>query len=300
MTQQVTMTTLDLQQRSSELFAAAMRRHDDVCATLAPVSCFPDMLSSPLLLDCIGVMVCLEGELRFTVDDRDYVVGPCHTVMLPTGSTFGVGEALPGLRVALLFYRADSIRDMLGSTVVAMRVYALLAPGQCRVWQTGEEADLSRYISLIAGTRCDSQRASIYGDHESKLLLMAFTYRLCDIFTRNIVHDNAAIGRKLEVFVSLVRLVEQHFTTQRSVSFYADRLCLSPKYLSALVKSVCGYTVQEIVFKAIIRRSIFLMKNTNMTVQQISDEMHFPNASAFGTFFKRNTGLSPRHYRNAR
>ena len=81
------------------------------------------------------------------------------------------------------------------------------------------------------------------------------------------------------------------------MAYYADKLCLSPKYLSSLVKSICGYTVQEIVFKAIVRRSIFLMKNTNKPISEIADLMHFPNASAFGTIFKKQTGLSPRAFR---
>lgn len=51
------------------------------------------------------------------------------------------------------------------------------------------------------------------------------------------------------------------------MSFYADKLCLSPKYLSAVSKSICGYTVQELVFKAIIRKSISLLKNTQKDIQ---------------------------------
>ena len=101
----------------------------------------------------------------------------------------------------------------------------------------------------------------------------------------------------MEIFSKLIELVEKNYSTERGVAFYADKLCLSPKYLTTIVKSVCGYTVQEVVFMAIIRRCIFLMRNTNKTIQQISDEMHFPNISAFGTFFKKQTGLSPRQFK---
>ena len=66
--------------------------------------------------------------------------------------------------------------------------------------------------------------------------------------------------------------------------------CLSPKYLSAVSKSICGYTVQELVFKAIIRKSISLLKNTQKDIQEISNAFGFPNASYFGTFFKKQVG----------
>lgn len=73
---------------------------------------------------------------------------------------------------------------------------------------------------------------------------------------------------------------------ERSVAFYADKLCVTSKYLTVMVKSLCGKTVQQLIFKAIIRRSIYLMKNTNKTILQIATELSFPNASAFGTFSK--------------
>ena len=84
---------------------------------------------------------------------------------------------------------------------------------------------------------------------------------------------------------------------ERGVEFYADKLCLSPKYLSAVSKSICGYTVQELVFKAIIRKSISLLKNTQKDIQEISNAFGFPNASYFGTFFKKQVGVSPQQYR---
>ena len=113
------------------------------------------------------------------------------------------------------------------------------------------------------------------------------------------MEENQVAGHKIDTFIQLIRLVERYYKQERGVAFYADKLCLSPKYLSALSKSVCGYTVQELVFRAIIRRSMLLLKNSNKTIQEISNEFHFPNASAFGTFFKKDTGLSPLHYRCA-
>ena len=78
---------------------------------------------------------------------------------------------------------------------------------------------------------------------------------------------------------------------ERGVAFYADKLCLSPKYLSALSKSVCGYTVQELVFRAIIRKSIFWLKNTNKSVQEISDDLNFRMLLFSGHFLRSRQGL---------
>ena len=184
---------------------------------------------------------------------------------------------------------------MLGSSVLAMQIRNTLSPGICDVWATGEEQTLCHYVKLMG---CyPKQFHNAYEDHEQKLLLMALTYKLCDIFSRRLAQSEVEIGHRQEIFFHLLQLVRQYYGSDRSVSFYADKLCLSPKYLSSLTKEIAGKTVQEIIFQAVVKRSIFLMKNSNKTIQQIADELNFPNLSAFGTFFKKQTGFSPRNYR---
>ena len=196
---------------------------------------------------------------------------------------FCAGTYTDDLRVDILFYRVDPIRELLGSSVVAMHLYATLTPEPCYVWTTGEEEDIARYITLISRYRHAADNP--FGNHERKLLLLALTYRLCAIYSRRLMEENKAAGHKIDTFIQLIRLVEKYYKEERGVAFYADKLCL--------------YTVQELVFRAIIRRSMLLLKNSNKPVQEIADEFHFPNASAFGTFFKKETGLSPLHYRCA-
>ena len=86
---------------------------------------------------------------------------------------------------------------------------------------------------------------------------------------------------------------------KRKIGFEGGQMPLQRRVPKAGFKNINhGQTVQQLLFKAMIRRSIYLMKNTTKTIQQIANELSFPNASAFGTFFKKHTGLSPKHYRN--
>ena len=129
---------------------------------------------------------------------------------------------------------------------------------------------------------------------------MSSTYTkiiFCSIYNRKLMNLKTTVGHKHEIFIRLIQLIDAHYTEERGVEFYADKLCLSPKYLSALSKSVCGFTVQELIFKSIIRKSISLLKNTQKNIQEIADFFNFPNASYFGTFFKKQTGMSPQQYR---
>lgn len=94
-----------------------------------------------------------------------------------------------------------------------------------------------------------------------------------------------------------MQLIDIHYIHERGVRFYADHLCLSPKYLTSLVKSVSGSSVQQLVFKAITKKAISLITTTDKSIKEIADYLNFPNASAFGTFFKKQVGMSPVNYR---
>lgn len=267
----------------------------DICCLEGEVKAFPKILCKPFLMNYVGLIVCEKGYFCFDVDKKKFTARAGETVFLSEGNNFSIGELSDDLRVSILFYHIDPIREILGSSIVAMYLYTTLTPEPCYVWTSGEESDLARYIALLGRHRKSEQNP--FDNHECKLLLLALTYRLCSIYSRRIIEEKNVAGHKIDTFIKLIRLIEKYYMQERGVAFYADKLCLSPKYLSALSKSVCGYTVQELVFRAIIRKSIFWLKNTNKSVQEISDDLNFPNASFFGTFFKKQTGLAPSYYR---
>lgn len=273
----------------------ALERRLDVCSSEGYLNVFPQALMSSYLVDYIGLVVCTRGSYSFKVNEENMEARAGETLFLTENVHFQIESVSADLEYSLLFYRIAPIRDILGNTVMMMRLYATLNPRPFIVLATGEEYALADYTQLLPSA--SYTESTMFDGHERKLLMLSLTYRLCSIFNRKVVQGGEASGHKIDIFVKLITLISDHYPKERSVSFYADRLCLSPKYLSSMVKGICGYTVQDLVFKAIIRRAIFLMTSTSKTIQEISDELNFPNASAFGTFFKKHTGLSPKNYR---
>ena len=273
----------------------ALERRLDVCSSEGYLNVFPQSLMSSYLVDYIGLVVCTRGSYSFKVNEENMEARAGETLFLTENVHFQIESVSADLEYSLLFYRITPIRDILGNTVMMMRLYATLNPRPFIVLATGEEYALADYTQLLPSA--SYTESTMFDGHERKLLMLSLTYRLCSIFNRKVVQGGEASGHKIDIFVKLITLISDHYPKERSVSFYADRLCLSPKYLSSMVKGIRGYTVQDLVFKAIIRRAIFLMTSTSKTIQEISDELNFPNASAFGTFFKKHTGLSPKNYR---
>lgn len=103
--------------------------------------------------------------------------------------------------------------------------------------------------------------------------------------------------RKEELFEQFMKTVAMYYKKERSVAFYADKLCLTPKYLSTTVKEVSGRLAGEWINQCVILEAKTLLKSTGKNIQQIAEELNFANQSFFGKYFKQHTGISPREYK---
>lgn len=267
----------------------------DVCSSGGPVFSFPESMKRNFVNFGIGLVVCQKGQFAFNVMGRKYSAKAGETVFIPEGIPFCVEGESEDMEIGIIIYKVDQIRDIVGNFVFSVHLYSKMSPQSYYVWQTGDEEDMWGYINLIGSG--EPPENDLFAFYERKLLLLSLTYRLCSVFQHKYLKGESVNARKTETFLRLIRLIDKHFMSERGVEFYADKLCLSPKYLSGLSKSVCGYTVQELVFKAIIRKCISMLNGTNKTIQEISEEFNFPNPSSFGTFFKKQTGMSPQKYR---
>lgn len=267
----------------------------EVCCSNGMLSTFPEAFRFSFLVEHVGIIVCHRGHFNLIAANKGYKVRSGKTIFINRGIYFHISDHSDDCLYTLLFYRVDSIRDLLGNTVLGMKFWEIINPAACQIVDTDDTTDLSHYISLF--TTLPDDNTDVFVEKERLLLMLSLTYRLCSIFSNMTGSNQSTSERQTEIYIKLIKLVERYYNQHHNVTFYADRLCLSPKYLSSIVKAISGFTVQQHVFKAITRRSIFLLNNTDLSVKQISDSLHFPNPSFFGTFFKKQTGMSPRLFR---
>lgn len=92
--------------------------------------------------------------------------------------------------------------------------------------------------------------------------------------------------------------IVKHSSENRKVQFYADLLCLSPKYFGNIIKEQTGFSASEWITRYVIVQAKTLLRYRNdLNIQQISFQLGFPDPAAFTRYFKANTGLSPKEYR---
>ena len=104
-------------------------------------------------------------------------------------------------------------------------------------------------------------------------------------------------SRKEEITEEFIKLLLTHYKTGHNVVFYADKMSITPKYLSSAVKEVVGLGALSCINEVIIAKAKSSLKNTKCTVLQLSEEFNFPNSSFFGRYFKQHTGETPLQYR---
>lgn len=105
-------------------------------------------------------------------------------------------------------------------------------------------------------------------------------------------------SRSEEYFRQFMQLLQEHFRQERHVGFYAQQLCITPKYLTTLIKRVSGKSVSEWIDIVVVMEAKTLLKFSDRSIQEIAYALNFPNQSFFGSYFKRLTGMSPSQYRN--
>lgn len=115
-----------------------------------------------------------------------------------------------------------------------------------------------------------------------------------DIADESEKHDQSS--RTQDVFMQFKRLVHKYCFSERSIPFYASQLHVTPHHLSAIIRKASGHSVMYWINRATIQEAKLLLKTNNAMGYEIADQLHFPSASAFSKFFKRETGMTPKMY----
>ena len=134
-------------------------------------------------------------------------------------------------------------------------------------------------------------------------LLTSLTYLSTDVWAQQVDEarkntENERTARLNQVFERFIALVNEYHCSERGMAFYADKLCLTPKYLSKLIKQASGKSAPEWIDNFVILEAKNLLKYTNLAIKEIVFQLHFPNQSVFYKFFKAHTGMTPSEYRN--
>ena len=153
-------------------------------------------------------------------------------------------------------------------------------------------------LRLLAGSVF--RTAHHYRTELSQVYFRAFLVELADVLFRisDGCYEGAALfGRKDGLFMDFMKLIWQHACHERRIDFYADRLSISPKHLTRIIREKLSETPHEVIAKEVVHHAIELLQQETLSVQQIAARLNFSDQASFCKFFKKHTALSPTDYR---
>ena len=138
--------------------------------------------------------------------------------------------------------------------------------------------------------------------HIYKVEMIQSMVNVLKLLVSELPYENVSVTRDLrhkkEVYEIFLHLLYRHFRTERQIRFYADKLNVSSPYLSRLIKEISGTTVNDHITSLLYKEICNLLKQSDMTMREIADYLHFCDQSAMSNFFKLRSGMSPLAYRN--
>ena len=252
----------------------------------------------PSRLNALIIGVGTEGETSLTSNlqefrlkkDSLFIFSPKHILQVQSNNRF---------KAHLIVIAPDFLKRINIDTKRMMPLFLQFGSLPCMELTHAESQSLRSFISMVEqelkGSETDFSSEIIGG------LIAATIYKVGDILTHYLTEhpevDSPMHNRAEEYFKQFTELLGEHYKHERSVGFYARQLCITPKYLTTLIKRISGKSVSEWIDNYVILEAKTLLKYSNMSVQEIAYYLNFPNQSFFGSYFKRNAGMSPSQYK---
>lgn len=252
----------------------------------------------PSRLNALIIGVGTEGETSLTSNlqefrlkkDSLFIFSPKHILQVQSNNRF---------KAHLIVIAPDFLKRINIDTNRMMPLFLQFGSLPCMELTHAESQSLRSFISMVEqelkGSETDFSSEIIGG------LIAATIYKVGDILTHYLTEhpevDSPIHNRAEEYFRQFTELLGEHYKHERSVGFYARQLCITPKYLTTLIKRISGKSVSEWIDNYVILEAKTLLKYSNMSVQEIAYYLNFPNQSFFGSYFKRNAGMSPSQYK---
>ena len=255
---------------------------------------FLSALKRPFKANVNTIFVCTKGQMKWSIDMQPHVItAPSRCIVFADQILQNeyISDDLDGF---FIIVSKQFLGSILSNTQDRTSHYLYIKKSPC-IHLNNEMLETIRvyYDALY--------RVITREDNPSRLevvryLILAFFHLNRASMPKQ--KDSLQKQRKEELTESFLELVQKHFKQERSVWFYAEKLHITPKYLSTVVRQISGRTAGEWIDEYVVLEAKALLKSTNMTIQQISDELNFSSQSFFGKYFKRVVEISPKEYRN--
>lgn len=260
-------------------------------------------LKYPSRFDCYLACYCASGNVKININLKEYELKEGSLLFYVPGNLmcFGKDANLDGLRFAVVAVSRQILQNAKVNFSHLHEEAMRVMKSPCTTLDKKERAICAGYFNLSKAL-IDSDSAFL---KESLLdLCSSLSQYLGGVWAKNFESDNAKCresdGMHSRVFFEkFMKLVSEHHNEQREVSFYAEQLNLTPKYLSQIIKKVSGKSAPDWIASFVILEAKNYLKYSDLDVKEISYKLRFSSTPVFFRYFKAHTGMTPLEYRRS-
>lgn len=251
----------------------------------------PDTL--PRSLRSGGIFLCLGGEGDVIINGHKYHLTAGTLCFAFKGTIIQALDMNDDFKSYTLAINTDFLREL--NIPSASSIQMMMREHPC-VTLTRKQLDDILEISKMMHDK-DQNSQHPYHEQINKHTLMLLCYELAAIYTQDMHVKHEPCSRQDILFREFLTLLATDITISREVQYYADKLNITPKYLTIITRQVSDRSAAAWITRTVILNAKALLSSTQLSVQQISVRLNFPNPSFFGQYFLRHTGLTPKEYR---
>lgn len=259
---------------------------------------YGELFKHPCRLDAITMIICFKGELKSTVNMKQYTLSR-NKVFLGLPTDIVSIDSMTDFEMYTLILSDSFLREMNIDIQKLMQLYLSIRHNSTAPITDTEIKLLKHYYALTQEairSKDENVRDIIKG------LLTALIYKIISYVKKHIYITDDATNKQLHrseyTYDKFMTLLSEFYLKERYVKFYADKLCLTPKYLSAIIKKVSGKSIAEWIDEYVLLEAMSRLKCSNMSIQEIAYYLNFATQSSFGKYFKQQTGYSPKQFMN--
>lgn len=242
-------------------------------------------------------LIVVNGEATLHINLSEYVVSSHSFVTILPGSIIYITNRSDDFHCEIIAFSPNFTQDSEVIRNVFTRLETIMAQPIIKLDNDEKEWIREFYVLFLKSYNRVTTYSTAYIAVLTNLLETLFCV-ISAIYDRyRSITPSKVLTRKEEIVHNYAQLVLKHYDKERSVGFYADKLCITSTYLNALVKEVRGVSASKFISDAVILYAKSRLKGSSDTIQQISDQLNFPNSSFFAKYFKREVGVSPTDYR---
>ena len=248
-------------------------------------------------VSAMSLLVCMDGMMRVDIGSQEYTMRRGDLMLLGSGIICDIREVSPESRFCTLVFKEDFCRAFTEHLSIPFFQKVFAARPICAVPEEVAEG----YVVIYRMIKQEVERA---GESPLRMevvrnLLQGLLFSVCDHYLARADEPGEAnhkLGRKEDLYNRFVELVRRDFTRERNIGYYAERLCVTPRYLSQVVCQQSGYLAGEYINRLVIMEAQQLVQSGQYSIGQISQMLHFTSVSFFSRYFKKLTGYSPKEY----